>query len=66
LQDNTDLSRRRAEAVKAHLVEKSGVDETRIEVAGVGYLVPVASNLTAEGREANRRVEAVLLPRPKP
>lgn len=66
LQDNTDLSRRRAEAVKTHLVEKSGVDETRIEVAGVGYLVPVATNLTAEGREANRRVEAVLLPRQKP
>ena len=28
---------------------------------GAGYLAPVASNLTQDGREANRRIEAVLL-----
>jgi len=27
----------------------------------MGYLAPLTSNLTAEGREANRRVEAVLV-----
>jgi len=27
----------------------------------MGYLSPIASNLTAAGRDTNRRVEAVLL-----
>ena len=27
----------------------------------MGYLAPIAPNLTPEGREANRRVEAVLI-----
>jgi OmpA-OmpF porin, OOP family len=31
------------------------------EALGAGYLAPLASNLTPEGRDANRRVEAVLL-----
>lgn len=66
LQDNIDLSRRRAEAVKAHLVESRGVSEDRIAVEGVGYLAPIGTNLTVEGREANRRVEAVLVPRERP
>ncbi len=66
LEDNIALSRRRAEAVKAHLVEKQGVLADRIAVDGVGYLSPLLSNLTKEGREANRRVEAVLVPRERP
>lgn len=28
---------------------------------GLGYLAPVTSNLSAEGREANRRVEVILI-----
>lgn len=61
--DNLALSKRRAEAVRTRLTEKYGIDPARIEAEGVGYLAPVASNATAEGREANRRVEAVLLTR---
>jgi OOP family OmpA-OmpF porin len=38
-----------------------GVSEAQVASDGVGYLSPVASNLTAAGREANRRVEAVLI-----
>jgi OOP family OmpA-OmpF porin len=38
-----------------------GVDGTRLEAHGVGFLAPVAPNTTPGGREANRRVEAVLL-----
>lgn len=62
LERNTALSQRRAEAVKARLVEVFDVAVDQLETAGVGYLAPVASNATPEGREVNRRVEAVVLP----
>ena len=62
LERNTDLSQRRAEAVKARLVEALEVAADQLETAGAGYLAPVASNASPEGREANRRVEAVVLP----
>ncbi len=58
---NVLLSRQRAAAVVERLVDAHGVDRLQLEANGVGYLSPIASNLTAEGREANRRVEAVHL-----
>ena len=58
---NTELSKRRANAVRQRILERFDLDGSRIEVAGAGYLAPLASNLTAQGREANRRVEAVLM-----
>lgn len=61
LADNIALSRARARAVRDRLIEAHGADPDRIEAEGMGYLAPRASNLTPEGREANRRVEAVLL-----
>lgn len=61
LEANTALSRERAQAAAAYLRDR-GVPGARISSDGVGYLAPVASNLTDAGREANRRVEAVLLP----
>lgn len=61
LAQNTGISERRAQSVKERLVEAYEADGTRIDVAGAGYLAPIASNLVPEGREANRRVEAVLL-----
>ncbi|AJE45262.1 OmpA family protein [Celeribacter indicus] len=60
LSGNTALSRQRAEAVRARLVTVHGVDPAQIEAQGVGFLAPRASNATEEGRERNRRVEAVL------
>jgi OOP family OmpA-OmpF porin len=53
---NLDLSRRRAEAVKAYLVKK-GVDADRITTDGKGPNAPIADNATEEGRAQNRRIE---------
>ena len=61
LQDNIALSQRRAAAVLERLATRHDVPRAQMEAQGIGYLAPVASNLTKAGREANRRVEAVLL-----
>jgi OOP family OmpA-OmpF porin len=58
---NMALSQRRAEAVKDRMVNAFGVETTRIEAAGVGFLAPIATNLSPEGRAMNRRVEVVLI-----
>ncbi len=58
---NIAVSTKRAEAVRARLIEAHGVAADRIEAQGVGYLAPITSNATPEGRDINRRVEAVLL-----
>lgn len=58
---NLDLSRRRAEAVKAYLVMR-GVAGARVATVGYGEQYPKASNATAEGRALNRRVEIRITP----
>lgn len=59
--ENLELSQGRAETVRGRLISEFGIDGARIEAAGVGYWSPIASNLSQEGRNRNRRVEAVLL-----
>jgi outer membrane protein OmpA-like peptidoglycan-associated protein len=61
---NMALSKRRAESVKALLVQR-GVAENRIEVVGYGKTMPVASNETEAGRQKNRRVEIKIAPNPQ-
>ncbi|MGH1463829.1 MAG: OmpA family protein [Cognatishimia sp.] len=61
LDNNMALSKQRAAAVRRHLIETLGVAAPQLDAQGVGYLAPIASNQSAEGREANRRVEAILL-----
>ncbi|MFD1342676.1 OmpA family protein [Litorisediminicola beolgyonensis] len=58
---NYDLSQRRAQAVGGILIS-NGVSSSRIQTIGRGEDQPVASNLTPEGRQQNRRVEIVILP----
>ncbi|MFC6102613.1 OmpA family protein [Olivibacter domesticus] len=56
---NMRLSKERAESVKSYLVSK-GANPSRIEATGYGPTQPIATNATAEGRQANRRVEFTL------
>jgi len=56
---NQGLSERRAEAVKAVMVDQ-GVNPDAIETSGRGESEPVGDNDTAEGRQENRRIEAVV------
>ncbi|MEJ6388123.1 OmpA family protein [Gymnodinialimonas ulvae] len=59
---NQDLSTRRAQAVAGVLLE-AGVAPFRVRSLGRGEDDPVATNLTPEGRQQNRRVEVIIRPR---
>lgn len=56
---NMDLSKKRAEAVKAMLVKEFGIDGGRMETDGKGALQPATPNTSAEGKAQNRRVEFI-------
>jgi OmpA-OmpF porin, OOP family len=61
-ESNLNLSQARAEAIKSELIAR-GIDGARIETAGMGQELPVASNDTAEGRAENRRAEIIVTAR---
>ena len=61
LDGNISLSRRRAQSVRQRLIDAYDVPAAQMEAEGMGYLSPMASNLSAEGRALNRRVEVVIL-----
>lgn len=58
---NMELSKKRAAAVKALLVEEFAIEQERIETIGKGETQPVADNKTSEGKMLNRRVEFIKL-----
>jgi OmpA-OmpF porin, OOP family len=58
---NQMLSKRRADLVKQFLVDNFDIDAARLATEGKGEEAPIASNGTHAGREANRRVEVLLL-----
>jgi outer membrane protein OmpA-like peptidoglycan-associated protein len=60
-QHNRDLSLRRAQSV-ASVLAAGGVSPVRLQTFGAGYDQPIASNLTPEGRQQNRRVEITIRP----
>jgi outer membrane protein OmpA-like peptidoglycan-associated protein len=60
LDGNIALSKWRAGSVLERLVSDYGASRAQLQAEGMGFLAPVQSNLTPEGREANRRVEVIL------
>ena len=60
LDGNIALSKRRAGSVLERLVTTYDIPRSQLEAQGMGYLSPVMTNLTKDGREANRRVEVII------
>ncbi len=59
--DNWNLSSDRALAVLKALAASDGIDPPRLVATGYGEYHPRASNETDEGKQANRRVELVVV-----
>jgi len=62
LQDNWDLSVKRATTVVRMLQNDYGLNPAKMAAAGRSEYIPVADNGSAEGRSANRRTRIVILP----
>ena len=62
LEDNWDLSVKRATAVVRILQTQYGIQPSRMTAAGRSQYLPVDSNDTADGRSKNRRTRIVILP----
>jgi outer membrane protein OmpA-like peptidoglycan-associated protein len=58
---NQNLSEHRADSVRDYL-DAAGVARGRMRTRGMGESIPVATNSTEEGRQANRRVEVHITP----
>lgn len=63
IEDNWDLSTKRATAIVAILSENKKVNKENLTAAGRGEFSPLASNSSAEGKAKNRRIEIILTPR---
>jgi len=59
---NLALSRRRAQAVYEYLATR-GIGISEMTYEGFGSSKPISSNATLSGRQLNRRVEFILLPK---
>lgn len=57
---NKKLSQERADAVRDYLVSK-GIEADRMRAVGYGDEKPIAPNDTSEGRQKNRRIEAIAM-----
>ncbi|NOR34870.1 MAG: OmpA family protein [Bacteroidales bacterium] len=62
IKDNWDLSVLRATSIVRIILDGSGIEPTRLTVAGRGEFLPVASAKTPEARRKNRRTEIILSP----
>lgn len=63
LQDNWDLSVKRATSIVRILLTNTTIDPKRLIAAGRGEFVPVDPRKTADARQKNRRTEIILTPR---
>ena len=57
---NQKLSEARANSVRQYLIDNFGIKASRLTAVGYGETKPIASNKTEEGRQKNRRVQAVI------
>jgi len=60
---NWELSASRALSVLHYFIDEKKISPDRLSAIGYGEYRPVASNDTLEGRQNNRRVEIVILPK---
>jgi len=58
---NKQLSAKRAEAVRAYIINNFGISAERLQTGGMGDTEPMVPNTTEEGRAKNRRVEFIKL-----
>ncbi|MFZ4622321.1 MAG: OmpA family protein, partial [Bacteroidota bacterium] len=58
---NTELSQARANTIKQKLVSTYGIAPERLVTIGYGEFRPLASNMTKEGKQVNRRIEMRIL-----
>ncbi len=63
LEDNWDLSTKRATSIVRVLQTDFDIDPARMTAAGRAQYVPLTENETAEGRAANRRTRIIILPK---
>ncbi len=63
LEDNWDLSTKRATSIVRVLQTDFKIDPSRMTAAGRAEYVPLTENETAEGRAANRRTRIIILPK---
>ena len=60
--NNLKLSVRRADAVKAYLVDSAGIPASKIEAIGVGETHPITSHGECKGKKATKKLMACLAP----
>ncbi|GAA0754952.1 OmpA/MotB family protein [Psychroflexus lacisalsi] len=63
LNDNWDLSTKRATEVLKLLLKNGNIDPQNLTAAGKGEYAPLVPNTTEENRARNRRIEVVLTPK---
>lgn len=63
IENNWDLSTKRATAIVNILSENKGVNKQNLTAAGRGEFAPLMSNDTPEGKAKNRRIEIILTPK---
>jgi chemotaxis protein MotB len=63
IENNWDLSTKRATAIVNILAENKGIDKKNLTAAGRGEFAPLMPNETAEGKAKNRRIEIILTPK---
>jgi chemotaxis protein MotB len=63
LQDNWDLSVKRATSVVRIMLRNGGIEQSRVTAAGRAESIPLQAGKTPEARQANRRIEVILAPK---